>query len=85
MANSEKHRPIGSLGDMLDQYEAPVAARRILARRVGHLAGTPYFPMGRVQQAIEGSMQANGGLPNWEEVQGNLANSVREVYKKMRR
>lgn len=83
--NRSNWRPIGALEETLGKFDAPVETRRIIARRVGNLAGTSALPISDIQNVIEESMRIHGGMPNWQIVTNSLADIVTDAYRKFKR
>ncbi|MBI3109522.1 hypothetical protein HYZ06_00580 [Candidatus Daviesbacteria bacterium] len=78
-------KPIGDLNETLGRFDAPDGVRRIIARRVGNLAGTRDLPISDITDVIEKSMSTHGGMPNWQGVTDSLANMANETYRRFRR
>lgn len=78
-------KPAGTLDEALSRFDAPSETRRLLARRVGILAGTSFLPMSDITTVIENSMRIHGGMPNWQSVTDSLAIVVNDTYRKFRR
>lgn len=83
--NPNTIHPIGQLKGIFDLYDAPVDARTAITRRAGFLSGTVMLPSERITDAIEDTMQRNGGQPQWKVVEDKVGMIVRDAYKKMRR
>lgn len=78
------YKPIGSLAEVLDRFQAPEDAQEGIARRAGQVVGKG-LPVSRIEYVIETSMQNNGGLADWNGITDRIGGMVNEVYRKMKR
>lgn len=85
LLNPNSCKPVGQLGEVLQQYDAPEEVATRIARRAGRVSGSPHYSAQRVERVIEETMLDNQGLPDWARVERKVGSDVSAIYKRYRR
>ena len=80
---TERYRP--RLTEILDNFQAPDGAKSSIIRRAGLAVAGGGVPVKKVETFIEKSMAENGGLPDWNNIDTAVGNTVNAFYRKLKR